>query len=374
MIFKLPFALLLAALLICPAQAAKPPGEQPAGMNAASRAALDRGLAWLASKQQKDGNCVALNRDGKNQFLAIEALTVLAFVADGYKPGMGKYGQVIERGLNHILSRQDQDTGLFNEGQDSYHNYNHGFTTMALAEIQAILGKGKNKQLDAALEKALKLIEATQCEDGGWDYRAARRARGHDLSLAVCQTAALASLRDGGHMVSDDVFAKAAEFIRQLYDERRGGFRYSKGDRVSLAMTSAGVVGLYRLGKHDDPRLPKCMEFIDREITRLRRRIVTDGNGLLPMFQYDLFYSAQALLKNADKNWIEQYSTLRDGIVKSQIIDEAKPLGHWRSQRHVRGDSGTIYTTATACLILAMPQRRLPVWAKKPSSDGGQDE
>jgi len=345
-----------------PARAAEIPAKRTPAISAESRAALDRGLAWLASKQQKDGNWITSAKKGKHRYLAIEAFAVLAFAADGNQPGQGKYGQVVDRGLKYILSQQDPATGLFSVRHLAYENYNHGFTTMALAEIQAILGKGKNKQLDAALEKSLKLIEATQCRDGGWDYRAELRPRGHDLSLAVCQTAALASLRDGGHKVSDKVLAKAAEFIEKHYEERRGGFSYVPRSPVSLAMSSAGVVGLCRLGKHEDPRVKRSMEFIRRELSRLRR--VKEGSGRLPTFQYALLYASRALYQQADKDWITAYSKLRDGVVKSQKMADAKSQGYWKSQRHVGGEPGDIYTTAIACLVLALPERHLPMWAR----------
>ena len=41
------------------------------------------------------------------------------------------------------------------------------------------------------LDRALKLIANTQCNDGGWDYRAKPQANGHDLSLVVMQAKAL---------------------------------------------------------------------------------------------------------------------------------------------------------------------------------------
>ena len=50
--------------------------------------------------------------------------------------------------------------------------------------------------LNATLDHALRLIRQHQCDDGGWDYQARSRPRGHDLSLAVMQAKALAQ-RDG---------------------------------------------------------------------------------------------------------------------------------------------------------------------------------
>src|SRR5262245_53084614 len=61
-----------------------------------SRAALDRGLEWLALNQGTEGNW------GSND-LGLVSMGLLAFLADGHTPGRGKYGPVVEKALNFIL-------------------------------------------------------------------------------------------------------------------------------------------------------------------------------------------------------------------------------------------------------------------------------
>ena len=41
------------------------------------------------------------------------------------------------------------------------------------------------------LDRALKVIEQCQCQDGGWQYESHSREAGNDLSLAVMQAKAL---------------------------------------------------------------------------------------------------------------------------------------------------------------------------------------
>ena len=55
--------------------------------------------------------------------------------------------------------------------------YNHGLATFVLGQAHGMTG---DTRVGPVLDRALKLIANTQCDDGGWDYRAtpqAQRAR-----------------------------------------------------------------------------------------------------------------------------------------------------------------------------------------------------
>src|SRR5437868_8043983 len=167
------------------AQAADPPDE----ITPASEAALERGLAWLAKNQGSEGSW------GSND-LGLVSMGALAFMAAGHAPGRGQFGRELERALDFVVARA-RPSGLLNISDAQRDMYNHGLATFVLGQAQGMT-LSKDRKLNRVLDSALKLIANTQCEDGGWDYRAQRQHAGHDLSLAVMQAKALRSAVDSG--------------------------------------------------------------------------------------------------------------------------------------------------------------------------------
>src|SRR5262249_46366900 len=92
--------------------------------------AVDRGLAYLASNQDREGAGSAGYR-GKNS--AITALIVMAFMSAGHIPGEGKYGHHIKRGIECVLRSQAPNGLIASEGH--YEMYQHGICTLMLAEV-----------------------------------------------------------------------------------------------------------------------------------------------------------------------------------------------------------------------------------------------
>jgi hypothetical protein len=238
----------------------------------------------------------------------------------------------------------------------------------------------KDRKLNRVLDSALKLIANTQCEDGGWDYKAQRQQNGHDLSLAVMQAKALRSAVDSGLEVPPEVIDLAIRSVRQHYAPKGGRnlpeseqqklpgqFTYSKGGGGgTIAMAAAGVVCLQEFGQYDDWRIPKNMEVISaaiRDVPRARSR-----DGSMPFDAYTLYYVGQALYQVNGEHWQENYPRLRDYLVQSQVGETNNPAasGAWRDHGargggRVGGKEGELYGTSVACFILAIPNRYLPI-------------
>src|SRR5262249_27568067 len=153
----------------------------------------------------------------------------------------------------------------------------HGLSAFVLGQAY---GMTEDPQLGKTLEKALKLIANTQCDDGGWDYRAKRQPHGHDLSLSVMQAKALRSAVDSGFEVRNDVIRLAIQSVRQHYKAESGAkgtdelaktgpgqFTYD-GHRGTVAMAACGVVCMQEFGQYDDWRIPKNMDLISKEVSR----------------------------------------------------------------------------------------------------------
>jgi len=235
--------------------------------------------------------------------------------------------------------------------------------------------------MSTVLANALKLISNTQCEDGGWDYRAHRASAGHDLSLAVMQAKALRSAMDSGLEVPPEVIDLAIKSVREHYtpkDGRRnapeseqqkvaGQFTYGKGGGSgTIAMAAAGVVCLQEFGQYDDWRIEKNMIVIGEAIRPLNKPRGRDGT--MPFDAYTLYYVGQALYQVGGKHWEENYPKLRDYLAASQIVNASNPADHgmWQDRGvggggRVGGKPGQLYATSVSCFLLAIPNRYLPI-------------
>ena len=136
--------------------------------------AVEQGLAWLADQQGADGAWRAkigykLNADyretGDDAHVGVSALACMAFLAGGNLPGRGKYGPVVEKGLDFVLSCAQADGYITFSGTRMY---SHAFATLFLAEIYGMTHRQDVRR--KKLQKAVDFIVDTQNEEGGWRY------------------------------------------------------------------------------------------------------------------------------------------------------------------------------------------------------------
>ena len=360
-IFKTTLLLLLATSVLASSVLAEGEWE----VTPASERALQKGLEWLARNQGPEGNW-------NSNDLGLVGMGALAFLSAGYLPGRGRYGNTVQRALNFV-TRNAKPSGLLNISNAQRDMYNHGLAAFALGQAY---GMTNDKALSNVLDKSLKLISNTQAEDGGWDYRARRQGRGHDLSLVVMQAKALRGAMDSGLEVSPEVIGSAIQSVRRYYKSRSGKnglsnpkaamleagqFTYS-GGHGTLAMAACGVVCLQEFGQYADWRIGKNLDVIQAAIGR--DSSPGARNGKLPCEDaYTLYYVGQALYQVGGKRWRESYPRLRDYLVASQMLNagESAQDGLWRDHKRVGGQPGDLYGTAVACFVLAMPNRYLPI-------------
>jgi len=360
-IFKTTVLLLLATSVLASSVLAEGEWE----VTPASERALQKGLEWLARNQGPEGNW-------NSNDLGLVGMGALAFLSAGYLPGRGRYGNTVQRALDFV-TRNAKPSGLLNISNAQRDMYNHGLAAFALGQAY---GMTNDKALSNVLDKSLKLISNTQAEDGGWDYRARRQGRGHDLSLVVMQAKALRGAMDSGLEVSPEVVGSAIQSVRRYYKSRSGKnglsnpkaamleagqFTYS-GGHGTLAMAAAGVVCLQEFGQYADWRIGKNLDVIQAAIGR--DSSPGARNGKLPCEDaYTLYYVGQALYQVGGKRWRESYPRLRDYLVASQMLNsgESAQDGLWRDHKRVGGQPGDLYGTAVACFVLAMPNRYLPI-------------
>ena len=111
---------------------------------------FERGLAYLAQNQNAQGYW----NDSMGGEPGVVALCVVAFLAHGEDPNHGTYSKNIQKGIDFLLSQQNQGNGYIGNSM-----YNHGFATLALAEAY---GAVDNPKIAPALKKCVDLILSAQ--------------------------------------------------------------------------------------------------------------------------------------------------------------------------------------------------------------------
>jgi hypothetical protein len=212
-------------------------------------AAIDRALAYLAGHQRTDGAiCTA-----PSSATAVTSLSVMAFLAKGHTPGTGPYGQTIDRAIDYVLATQQSNGLLLGQRQTRGPMYSHSIAALMLSEVSGMVGPSRQRKVDAALGRALRLILAAQqvrksaTHRGGWRYN--HTSTDSDISCSGWAVMSLRSARNNGAAVPAESVNQAVEFILRCRG-RDGGFCYQPGGQTGLARTGTALLCLELCGRH----------------------------------------------------------------------------------------------------------------------------
>lgn len=305
--------------------------------------AIDRGLAWLASKQREDGSFGSGGGFGRN--VAVTALGGIAMLSSGSTPGRGPFGSNVNRAVDFVLSVAKPNGFLHVKEQESYGPmYGHGFATLFLAEVY---GMSRRVDVREKLDRAVRLIVQTQNSEGGWRYQPVPKEA--DISATVCQIMALRAARNAGLHVPKETVDRCIEYVKKCQNTD-GGFRYQLVRRGESAFprSAAGVVALHNAGQYEGQELERAIGFL-RRFAPLGQMARYEGH-----FFYGHYYAAQAMWRVGGEAWEEWYPAIRDMLLRDQLPD-----GAWT-------DSTVCieYGTAMALIILQMPNNYLPIFQR----------
>ena len=184
------------------------PGTDP------SAHAVQRGLAFLATRQHQDGS---YGTDVYQGHVAVTAFVSRAMMASGSKPGEGPYGQRLSKSLAYLLGRVQQ-SGLITskDANEPAPMYGHAFGLMYLAECQKATPNG---DLQGKIGRAVQLIVKSQNKEGGWRIRP--KPGDADVSVTVTQLMALSAVRDAGLDAPNEVIDRAIDYVKKSQNRRR---------------------------------------------------------------------------------------------------------------------------------------------------------
>ncbi len=335
--------------------------------------AVSNGLAWLASQQSDDGSWQGkigykLNSDyeytGISGHVGVTSLACMAFLAGGYLPGRGEYGQAVERGLDFVLSCSKEDGYIT---RSDTRMYSHAFASLFLAEIYGMTHRQDVRQ---KLQKAVDFIVRCQNDEGGWRYEPF--APNSDMSIVVCQVLALRAARNIGIHVPKSTIDRAAQYVvdsaitgneardryrpTTLFQDEVGAFHYQKGtsSRSSFPLTAAGVTALHGVGIYSDEAIGDGLNFLQRKLDSFNHDRGRRDRGHY-FFWYGHYYGVQAMYTAGGNHWESYFRKLRQ-----ELLDMQHSSGYFPNQV----GPGKAFGTAMGVLILEIPYRFLPIFQR----------
>ncbi len=305
-----------------------------------SRTAVERGLRFLASRQQEDGSFGA---SGPSRNVAICALGGMAFMSGGSTPGRGPFGEPCRRCVDFIL-KHTEESGFINVDGAATHGpmYGHGFATLFLAEAY---GMTMGSEIRPKLLRAVNLIVQTQNNEGGWRYQPVRRDA--DISVTICQVMALRAARNAGLHVPRDTIDRCIGYVKRSQNAD-GGFMYMlQGGDSAFPRSAAGIVALYSAGIYEGTEISKGLDYLMRFVPR------GDAFSRETHYFYGHYYAVQAMWHAGGKYWTQWFPAIRDELIARQ-----HPDGSWMDSICME------YGTAMACIILQIPNNYLPIFQR----------
>ncbi|MEK6676663.1 MAG: prenyltransferase/squalene oxidase repeat-containing protein [Planctomycetota bacterium] len=319
------------------------PLRSPDGITPETTDAIDRGLAYLARTQDRQGGWT--NKEGGygKYPVAMTALAGLALLMDGNTTTQGRYAPNVDRATTFLVRSLKPNGLLARQEDEARPMHGHGFALLYLSQVHGMIeDPARSQQLSEVITKAVQLTAKAQSPAGGWIYTP--ESRSDEGSVTITQVQALRSSRNAGFAVPKSVIDDAMQYLAKSQNSD-GGIRYALNMQGPSRppITAAAVCCWYNAGEYDNPLAKLALEYCKQEI---KPQSIVGGHGF-----YAHLYFSQALFVSSDPLWEEYFRKRRDFLLGMQ-----NPDGSWE------GDSvGDVYGTAVALIILQLPFQQLPI-------------
>ena len=335
--------LFLAALI---ASAQEPARKDKVTVDEKTEAVIKGALKWLASKQLVNGAWGA-SGDEQRYPVAMTGYGLMAFQAAGQLPGEGEFGKSVTLGMNYLLD-QISPEGLFANRNSGQYMYSHGIATIALAELY---GQTRSPAMRPKLEKLIRLIIASQNNEGGWRYRPV--ASDADISVSVLQVVALRAAKNGGLDVPQRTIDSAVKYVKACQHAPSGGFAYQPQRDPGFARTAAAIYSLQVCGLYDDPMVKRGSDYL-----------VQNNQKNDQWFTYGNFYAAPAQYMIGGDVWEKWYAQIKSVLLKN-VTSLRGEMYYWEPKLDAgMGGVGPSYATSVYVMILAMPYHYIPLYQR----------
>jgi hypothetical protein len=334
-------------------------GVAARGGSAASEAAVERGLEWLALHQAPDGSwrfdlsgcrCDGgcRNPGSVTSTTAATGIALLPFLGAGHTHTAGSHRETVTRGLYYLMSRLKPTPRGGDLGEGTM--YGQGVATLALAEA---LGMTGDPMLATYVRDAIRFIETAQdMHGGGWRYLPGQAG---DTTVTAWQLAALKSAALAGVAVPSPTIDAACRFLDRVQVRQGEGYGYLGPQDRSCTSAIGLVCRIYTAWPEEAT--------LDRGLARLARP------GPPPEAVYQNFYLAQALLLRNHPAWGRWNARNRDQLVARQARF-GHEAGSWTFADSDTAPGGRLGHTALAILTLEVYYRLLPIFGEQAAESG----
>jgi len=331
--------------------------------------AVDRGLEFLASKQNRDGSFETIPAGQP----AVTSLCVLAFLSRGHLPGNGPYGEQLDRAISFVVSCQQRDGAfsymrpLTNEVSAKSTYYNHAISGLMLSEAYGMTETKHHKRIRQAIIKAIPYARRGQVvrktdprNKGGWRYLRRDALHEADLSITSWFLMFYRSARNAEFDVPKQYVDDAMAYVRRCFYVRKGGFVYRITRRDRAIATRGGVMGggivsLSLGGEHQSEMAQTAGKWIlNHSFDHYNRT-----PHIKDRYHYSAFYCSQAMYQLGGEYWSKFYPRLMRTLVANQRSD-----GSWAQELRRDMEYGNIYTSALTVLALTPPYQLLPIFQR----------
>ncbi|MCA9257274.1 MAG: terpene cyclase/mutase family protein [Phycisphaerales bacterium] len=324
---------------------AQVPQTRPTHISEDTEKAIRKGLAYLASRQSKDGSFQDTGDLGSYP-TSMTALAGLALMSSGSTPTQGEYAPQLRKTLTYAIGSAKRNGLICRDGSESSRSmYGHGFTMLFLAQVMGMEEDPERlARIRTVLRKGVELTERSQSRLGGWLYTP--DMDGDEGSVTVTQVQALRAARNAGVAVPKKVIDRAMGYLEKSV-QPDGGIAYRVGMSGSRPpITAAAVACWFNAGDYENPLARKALRYCKQNIG-----VGQNQGSVWGHFFYAHLYLSQVMYLSGEKDWDEYFPKMRDHLLSTQNED-----GSWN------GDSvGQIYGTSIALMILQLPYNNLPI-------------
>ncbi|MEZ6126194.1 MAG: prenyltransferase/squalene oxidase repeat-containing protein [Planctomycetaceae bacterium] len=337
---------------------------------------VDAALQWLAAQQEDDGRFPGADSAQP----ATTSFAVMAFLARGHMPNERRYGPVISRAIDFVLSTQ-QRRGYFSllpVTPPASHlspaqtvTYNHAIAGLMLGEVYGMTSGDTAARIENAIRQALiyhrevqTRQKSTEADIGGWRYGYPESPNASsDMSVTGWALMFLRSARNAEFNVPKQYFDEGLDFVERCYESDigshdKGVFRYRPlasdpggNPQITLANTASAMLTLMLGGRHDHESIVPAVEWFR---SRPYPRPWQDN-----YFYLASYYSAQAMAQVGGDTWNQIYPQIARNLIQEQTEE-----GHWPTGSGTERGFGTTYSTSLAVLALTPAYQLLPIYQR----------
>ena len=342
---------------------------------------IERGLEYLISQQAADGSFPTR----ENGQPGVTSLCVMSFLANGYLPGEGKYGEELRKAVEYVRSLQTESGVIafahpkqgakisrrFEHYTGKTVAYGHVIASLMLCEVYGMTGGGEDLVDETVIQRCLDVSmqmhrwpKPRDVDRGGWRYAQKQHDAESDLSLTGWQLMFLRSAKGAGFDVPSEPIDEAIQYVLRCYRPDYGTFNYyirGKEDRRSRGMAGAGILALAHAGMHNRKEAQAAGDWIlQHGFEQYNDKMEFDQaktGWFNDCYHYGVFYCCQGMYQLGGEHWNSFFPK-----TSRVVIDNQEPKGSWPACNSLAKPYGQCYSSALSILALSAPNQLLPIF------------